>query len=72
MTHKAFLKLVSLMKPDNSNYDPRPKVIYNEEIFDTNDEALNFNCFTKYDITSKTKRSRKNNHIKKGTRKKRV
>ena len=72
MTHKAFLKLVSLMKPDNSNYDPRPKVIYNEEIFDTNDEALNFNCFTKYEIQPKTKKSRKNNHIKKGTRKKRV
>jgi hypothetical protein len=72
MTHKAFLKLISLLKPDNTNYDPRPKVIYNEEIFDTNDEALNFNCFTKYDIQLKTKMSRKNNHIKKGTRKKRV
>jgi hypothetical protein len=73
MTHKAFLKLVSLMKPDaNGDKDPSPKVIYNEEIFDTNDEALNFNCFTKYDIQLKTKMSRKNNHIKKGTRKKRV
>lgn len=71
MTHKAFLKLVSLMKPDASdNKDPSPKVIYNEEIFDTNDEVINFNCFTKYDITSK--KSKKNNHIKKGTRKKRV
>ena len=70
MTHKAFLKLVSLMKPDNSNYDPSPKVIFDDEIFDTNDEAINFNCFTKYNIISK--KSRKNNHIKKGTRKKRV
>ena len=71
MTHKAFLKLVSLMKLDASdNKDPRPNIIYNHEIFDTNDEALNFNCFTKYEI--QPKKSRKNNHIKKGTRKKRV
>ena len=62
MTHKAFLKLIAEMKPDNSN-NPVAKKILNEEIFDTADEAPNLNCF------NKTRRKVVN---KKGTRKKRV
>jgi hypothetical protein len=69
MTHKAFLKLISLMKPNN-NDNPRIKKILNEEIFDTSDESPNLNCFTTYfkgQNKVKTRRLMKN---KKGTRKK--
>jgi hypothetical protein len=65
MTHKAFLKLIAELKPDNS-VNPVSKKILNEQIFDTADEAPNLNCFTKMKRNIKTKR-RLNN--KKGTRK---
>jgi len=69
MTHKAFQKLISLMKPNNSD-NPSVKTILNEQIFDTEDEAPNFNCFTTYfKGYNKTRRLIRN---KKGTRKKRV
>jgi hypothetical protein len=64
MTHKAFVKLISLMKPTN-NDNIRITKILNEEIFDTDDEAPNLNCFTS---NVKTRRLIRN---KKGTRKKR-
>lgn len=69
MTHKAFVKLISLMKPTN-NDNPRIKTILNEQIFDTEDEAPNLNCFTMYfkGYNNKTRRIIGN---KKGTRKKR-
>jgi len=65
MTHKAFLKLIAEMKPDNS-VNPIAKKILNEEIFDTTDEAPNLNCFNKTTQKIKTKRRLSN---KKGTRK---
>jgi len=73
MTHKAFLKLISLMKTNN-NDNLRIKTILNEEIFDTEDEAPNLNCFTTYfkgynKVNNKTRRLIRN---KKGTRKKRM
>ena len=74
MTHKAFLKLISLMKPTN-NDNIRINKILNEEIFDTEDEAPNLNCFTTYfkgynnGNKVKTKRLVR---TKKGTRKKRM
>jgi hypothetical protein len=68
MTHKAFLKLIAEMKPDNS-VNPIAKKILNKEIFDTTDEAPNLNCFTKMIRNIKTQ---KKHIVKKGTRKKRV
>jgi hypothetical protein len=68
MTHKAFLKLIAEMKPDNS-VNPVAKKILNKEIFDTTDEAPNLNCFTKMIRNIKTQ---KRHIVKKGTRKKRV
>jgi hypothetical protein len=65
MTHKAFLKLIAEMKPDNS-VNPVSKKILNEQIFDTADEAPNLNCFNKTTQKIKTKRRLSN---KKGTRK---
>ena len=65
MTHKAFLKLIAELKPDNS-VNPVSKKILNEQIFDTADEAPNLNCFTKMKRNIKTKRRLSN---KKGTRK---
>jgi hypothetical protein len=67
MTHKAFLKLISEMKPDNS-VNPVVKKILNKEIFDTADEAPNLNCFTK---TKRNIKTQKKFNVKKGTRKKR-
>jgi hypothetical protein len=71
MTHKAFLKLISLMKPNN-NDNPRIKTILNEQIFDTEDEAPNLNCFTTYFTGQNKVNTRKLIRSKKGTRKKRV
>lgn len=65
MTHKAFLKLIAELKPDNS-VNPLAKKILNEEIFDTTDEAINLNCFNKTKQKIKTQRRLSN---KKGTRK---
>jgi hypothetical protein len=65
MTHKAFLKLIAEMKPDNS-VNPLAKKILNEEIFDTTDEAPNLNCLNKTRQNIKTKKRLGN---KKGTRK---
>jgi hypothetical protein len=67
MTHKAFLKLITEMKPDNS-VNPVVKKILNKEIFDTADEAPNLNCFTK---TKRNIKTQKKFNVKKGTRKKR-
>ena len=55
MTHKAFLKLIAEMKPDNS-VNPIAKKILNEEIFDNTDEAPNLNCFNTTTQKIKTKR----------------
>jgi len=69
MTHKAFQKLISELKPDNSS-DPVAKKILNEEIFDPTDIAANLNCFTKYKSGKKTIKNNKiTSRSKKGTRK---
>jgi hypothetical protein len=70
MTHKAFLKLISLMKPNN-NDNPIIKTILNEQIFDSSDEAPNLNCFTTYFKGQPKIKTRRIIGNKKGTRKKR-
>ena len=70
MTHKAFLKLISLMK-QNNNDNPRIKTILNEQIFDMEDEAPNLNCFTTYFKGQPKIKTRRIIGNKKGTRKKR-